>query len=211
MTTLFSFVILIISIIAHEVAHGYAADALGDPTPRLSGRLTINPLSHVDLTGSVLLPALLLITRSPIFFGWAKPVPYNPYNLRGHRYGEAAVAAAGSATNLAFALFFGLLVRYGADLGFDATMVTVAATITFMNLSLGLFNLVPFPSLDGFTVLRAVLPWRLSSSLMRIEEYIRRAGIISLILFLIVFSSLFAPVFFQFVVWLFTLLTGTAI
>ena len=99
-----SLVVLILSIIAHEVAHGYAADALGDPTARLAGRLTLNPLPHIDLMGSVIIPALLISTGSPILFGWAKPVPYNPYNLKNKRWGEALVAVAGSATNLLLAI-----------------------------------------------------------------------------------------------------------
>jgi len=87
MEAILSFIILIVSIIAHEVAHGYAANALGDPTARLSGRLTLNPIPHIDPVGSVLLPALLMFTHSPLFFGWAKPVPYNPYNLQNKRWG----------------------------------------------------------------------------------------------------------------------------
>ena len=153
-----SLVILILSIIAHEVAHGYAANSLGDPTARLAGRLTLNPLPHIDLMGSIVIPSLLVFTGSPIMFGWAKPVPYNPYNLRNQRWGEALVAVAGSATNILLAVIFGLLVRFGAALGFDATALSLAATIAFINLFLGLFNLIPFPPLDGFTVLRSILP-----------------------------------------------------
>ena len=206
-----SFLILILSIIVHEVAHGYAADALGDPTARLAGRLTLNPLPHIDLMGSIILPALLMTTHSPIFFGWAKPVPYNPYNLKNTRWGEALVAGAGSATNLTLALLFGLVVRYGSAAGLDATALSVAVLITFTNLFLGLFNLLPFPPLDGFTVLRSVLPWRFASGLNRLEQRIRTAGVLSLLLFLFIFSYVFAAPFFQFVVWLFGLITGTGI
>jgi len=207
---LLSLIVLILSIIAHEVAHGYMADSLGDPTARLSGRLTLNPLAHVDPVGSVLLPGLLIFTGSPILFGWAKPVPYNPYNLRNGRWGEALVALAGSATNILLALIFGLLVRESATLGLDAAMVAVAATIAFVNLFLGLFNLIPFPPLDGFTALKALLPWPLAARLERFADQLRSMGPLAIILFLLAFSYFFAGPFFNLVVWLFGLLTGGA-
>ena len=206
-----SLVILILSVVAHEVAHGYAANSLGDPTARLAGRLTLNPLPHIDLIGSIVIPALLVFTHSPIMFGWAKPVPYNPYNLRHQRWGEALVAVAGSATNILLAIIFGLIVRYGLIIGLDATAISIAATIAFINLFLGLFNLIPFPPLDGFTVLRAGLPWHLSSNLQRLEHKIRTAGVMSLVLFLIVFSYVFAMPFFNLVAWIFMLITGGSI
>ena len=206
-----SLVVLILSVIAHEVAHGYAANSLGDPTARLAGRLTLNPLPHIDLVGSIVLPALLVFTHSPILFGWAKPVPYNPYNLQAKRWGEMLVAIAGSATNILLAVVFGLIVRFSPMIGLDSTAVSFAATIAFINLFLGLFNLIPFPPLDGFTALRSALPWHLSSGLNRLEHQIRNAGVLSLILFLIVFSYVFATPFFNLVVWLFSLLTGSGV
>lgn len=210
MVTFLSFVILILSIIAHEVAHGYAADSLGDPTARLSGRLTMNPLPHIDLMGSIIIPALLVISSSPIFFGWAKPVPYNPFNLKNQRWGEAIVAIAGSATNILLAIIFGLLVRYGVGV-LPAPAISLAATIAFVNLFLGLFNLIPFPPLDGFTALRAALPWSLSSSLNRFEQQVRSASVLSLLLFLFVFSYFLSAPFFSLVVWVFGLITGAGI
>jgi Zn-dependent protease len=211
LAAILSLVILILSIIAHEVAHGYAADSLGDPTARLAGRLTLNPIPHIDLMGSIIIPALLIFTQSPILFGWAKPVPYNPYNLRDQRWGEAIVAVAGSATNLLLALIFGLIVRFGLSIGFTPSALSFAATIAFINLFLGLFNLIPFPPLDGFTALRAALPWHLASGLNRFEQRVRTAGPVALILFLLVFSYIFAGPFFAFVAWLFGLLTGSSI
>lgn len=210
MITLLSFVVLIVSIIVHEVAHGYAANSLGDPTARLSGRLTLNPLPHIDPMGSIIVPGLLMLSSSPIFFGWAKPVPYNPYNLKNQRWGEAFVAVAGSATNLLLALIFGLLVRFGADtLPFAA--LSLAATISFTNLFLGLFNLIPFPPLDGFTVLRSALPWNLASRFNRFEHKVRTMGILSLIVFLLAFSYIFAGPFSNFVIWLFGFITGSGV
>ncbi|MEK7101667.1 MAG: site-2 protease family protein [Patescibacteria group bacterium] len=211
MIAFLSLVVLILSIIVHEVAHGYAANSLGDPTARLAGRLTLNPLPHIDLMGSVIIPALLTFTGSPIMFGWAKPVPYNPYNLKNQRFGETFVAVAGSATNILLAIIFGLIVRFGPTLGFDATALYLAATIAFINLFLGLFNLIPFPPLDGFTVLRTVLPWHLASGLLRFEQQVQSAGMLSLILFLLFFSYIFAGPFFSLIVWLFSLLTGSGV
>lgn len=208
MTTFLTLVILILSVIAHEVAHGYAANSLGDPTARLAGRLTLNPIPHIDLVGSIIIPALLVLTGSPILFGWAKPVPYNPYNLKNHRWGEMLVALAGSATNILIAIIFGLVVRFGATLELSAAAVSLAATIAFINLFLGIFNLIPFPPLDGFTALRAALPWNLSSGLSHLEQRIRSAGVLSLIIFLLVFSFIFAGLFYSLVLWLFGLLIG---
>jgi len=211
MDTILSFVILVLSIIAHEVAHGYAANSLGDPTARLAGRLTFNPIPHIDLVGSILVPLLLAIGHSPIFFGWAKPVPYNPYNLRNRPWSEALVAVAGSATNIFIAIIFGLLVRFGSVIGLDTTSLLLASLIAFINLFLGLFNLIPFPPLDGFTVLRSILPWSLSSFSTQFEQRIRAMGIFSLILFLVVFSYLLAGPFYNFVLWLFGFIIGSGI
>jgi Zn-dependent protease len=201
------FVVLILSIIAHEVAHGYAADSLGDPTARLAGRLTLNPLPHVDLMGSIIIPGLLLFTHSSILFGWAKPVPYNPYNLK-QRFGETWVALAGSATNLFLAIVFGLIVRYGAMLGWGSDALALAAAISFINLFLGIFNLIPIPPLDGFTALRSALPWQFSRGLSQLEERMRSLGIFSLILFLVLFSYVLAEPFYHFVLFLFSLIVG---
>ena len=211
MTIFLSLVVLILSIIVHEVAHGYAANSLGDPTARLSGRLTLNPLPHIDIMGSVVIPALLIFTNSPILFGWAKPVPYNPYNLKNQRWGEMLVAIAGSATNVLLAIIFGLIVRFGGVAGFDATALSLAATIAFVNLFLGLFNLIPFPPLDGFTALRGALPWNLAAGLGRFENQVRATGTFSLIIFLLIFSYVFSGPFLSLVVWLFGLLTGSGI
>jgi Zn-dependent protease len=209
MTTLLAFIVLILSIIAHEVAHGYAADAQGDPTARLSGRLTLNPLPHIDPMGSIIIPALLMFSGSPILFGWARPVPYNPYNLSNKRWGETFVALAGSATNLLLALVFGLIVRFGAMLPEPA--LALAATIAFVNLFLGLFNLIPFPPLDGFVALRSALPWHLASRMNRFEAQMRSMGMLSLVLFLLIFSYLLSGPFFSLVVRLFSVITGQGI
>ena len=210
MSTALTLIILILSVIVHEVAHGYAANSLGDPTARLAGRLTLNPIPHIDLMGSIVIPLLLVISGSPMLFGWAKPVPYNPYNLKNRRWSEALVAIAGSATNIFLAIVFGLIVRFGSP-WLPATAISLAVLIAFINLFLGIFNLIPFPPLDGFTALRAALTWHSSVGLAHFEQRVRSLGMVSLILFLIVFSFVFAEPFFNFVYWLFGLITGGSI
>ena len=204
-----SFIVLIFSIIVHEVAHGYAANSLGDPTARHAGRLTLNPIPHIDPMGSVLIPGLLVLSGSPIFFGWAKPVPYNPHNLRG-RWGETAVALAGVATNLALALTFALIVRFGNG-SLPPEALAIGALVAFVNLFLGLFNLIPFPPLDGFTALRSALPWHLGQPLYRLEASLQGAGAFALIAFLLIFSYLLARPFSEIVIRIFSFLTGGAL
>lgn len=209
---IFGLVVLIFSIVLHEVAHGYMANWLGDPTARLAGRLTLNPVSHIDIVGSIILPALLLITHAPILIGYAKPVPYNPYNLRG-RYGEGMVAFAGPGTNILLAVFFGFLIRFsGAQLGPD--LISAFAIIVYINMLLALFNLLPVPPLDGSKVLSTLLGM-ISPSLERGYDTFRlnfeRLGIFSGVLIIMLFFYLLAPYFSVVLIKLFTLLTGASL
>jgi Zn-dependent protease len=206
MEPLFIVIVLILSVIAHEVAHGYAANALGDPTARLAGRLTLNPLPHIDLMGSIIVPALLVFSNAGVLFGWAKPVPYNPYNLRNKRWGEALVAVAGSATNILLAVIFAFIAR--ATAGTLPAAAAFAALICFVNLFLGLFNLIPFPPMDGYTVLRGILPFSYSHNLIMFENRIRALGSVGIILVLILFSFIFIGPFGLFVAYLAHLLSG---
>jgi Zn-dependent protease len=112
MIQVFQIIVLVFSAIAHEYMHGYVAYSLGDPTAKNAGRLTLNPLAHLEWFGSFFLPLIMIITQMPFVFGWAKPVPYNPYNLRDRKYGDAKVALAGPLTNFIIALFFGLFLRF---------------------------------------------------------------------------------------------------
>ena len=204
---IFTIVVLIFSIILHEVAHGYAAQALGDPTARLAGRLTLNPVSHIDPIGSILIPAILVFTNAGIMFGWAKPVPYNPYNLRNQRWGEAIVAGAGVATNLAIAVLFALIARGAVTQGLTE-FASLAAVVVLVNLSLGLFNLIPIPPIDGYTLLRGVLPYKASMAMGRFEDRMRAGGIFTLIIVLILLTQFFSTPFYRLVEYCYRVLVG---
>lgn len=197
METVLLLVIFLFSAILHEVSHGYMALALGDPTAKQAGRLTLNPISHLDVFGSLLLPFLLYMTGSRVLFGWAKPVPVDGRFLRGGRYGMLKVALAGPASNIALALAFGALTRAGL---FSGAMADVMATIVYINLMLALFNLVPIPPLDGSHILFAFLP----ASFDSLKIFLSRYGFFLLLIFL--FSGLHAlsPV----ISFLFGVLTG---
>jgi len=206
---LFTVILLIFSIILHEIAHGYAAFALGDPTAKNAGRLTLNPLPHIDLVGSVLIPAFLVLTSAGFLFGWAKPVPYNPLNLRNQRFGEGLVAIAGPAMNIAIAIIFSLVIRFGSAL--PDTFIALAALVVLINLFLGLFNLIPIPPLDGYTVLRSVLPYKFALMFRNFERKVQSFGILSLFLFIFLFISVLSGPFFALVQQIFILFTGTTI
>jgi len=188
MLLLVSIVILIFSIILHEVAHGYVADWLGDPTARYSGRLTLNPLPHIDPFGSIILPGLVILTHSPFLIGWAKPVPYNPYNLKNRRWGEALVAGAGPFTNIVLALLFGQLVHFAGALNLSPDALSLSATAVYANLLLAVYNLIPIPPLDGSKVLKALLPYEGRMAFSRFEQgayALGAAGLIIVSLFII--------------------------
>lgn len=183
-------VVLILSIVLHEVAHGYAANWLGDPTARLAGRLTANPLPHIDPIGSVVVPAMLFLSGSGFLMGWAKPVPYNPYNLRNQRWGEAFVAFAGPGTNFLLAIIFAILVRLAIPLELSPSFVDLASYVVYINVLLGLFNLIPFPPLDGSKVIEAFLPLRLRMQYRELSMKIDRMGIIASIALIFVFMTI---------------------
>ncbi len=151
---LFLYAVIILSAIFHEYAHAYAAYRMGDPTAKNMGRLTLNPLAHMDPIGTVMLPLFLLFFVGG-FIGYAKPVPYNPYNLRDAKYGSAKVAVAGPLSNFFIALIFALVVRF-----FDLTgFLSIAFSwIVYINIFLGLFNLIPIPPLDGSKILSIFFP-----------------------------------------------------
>jgi Zn-dependent protease len=203
---IFYVAILIMSVVIHEVAHGYMAYRLGDETARLQGRLTLNPISHLDIFGSLLLPLLLVLSNAGFVVGWAKPVPYNPNNLRG-RNSVMFVAIAGILANIGLAIIFGLLIRIfsatGISFGDTQTMISfykISSSIVLVNIVLALFNLIPIPPLDGSKVLFGLLPQKYS----KFETVLEQWGMFILLFFIIFIWQYLSP--FIFIV--FNLLTG---
>jgi len=204
-------IVLIMSAIVHEVSHGVAALWLGDPTAKYAGRLTLNPLKHLDPWGSFLMPVfLLLLSGGRFFFAAAKPVPYNPYNLRDQKYGPALVGAAGPLSNIIIALVFGIFLRIFMVSGLVPTgdavtlignifsgnsllgsglsgIAILSIMIIYINILLAFFNLVPIPPLDGSKLLFAVLPIREETKL-----YLEQYGLIFIIPVIILLSG---PIF----------------
>jgi Zn-dependent protease len=185
--TIFSLIVLLFSVIIHELAHGYVANSLGDPTAKYQGRLTLNPLPHLDMFGSVLLPLLLFIAQSPVLVGWAKPVPVNPYNFTDQKWGALKVSLAGPATNLALAVVFGLLMRF-LPVAFFITMpgmLIIFSFIVHINIMLAIFNLVPIPPLDGHWILFKFIPYQFEN----VKVFLNQYGMF-LLVFLIFFGGL---------------------
>jgi Zn-dependent protease len=201
---LFPLAILLLSVVTHEVSHGLMANYLGDPTAKYAGRLSLNPLRHLDPIGSVLVPGFLILTGLPVF-GWAKPVPINPYNFRDQKYGSAKVAIAGSGANLFLATIFGFFsrllpleetIKAGittafferqtevlSDLlqtSFIAPIFLIFSLIVFTNILLAIFNLIPIPPLDGSHILFTFLPYSMEHLKITLSQY----GFFILILFI---------------------------
>jgi len=194
MSLIFYFLVLVFSVIIHEVAHGYAAKIQGDDTAEVMGRLTINPIPHIDPFGSVILPLFLIIisslTGGSLFlFGWAKPVPYNPLKLKDLRWGQFWVAIAGAAANFCLAILFALLVRFGIGAGGPVSLV-MFPTIILTNLMLGVFNLMPVPPLDGSKVLAGLLGERWAGA----ERFLMSNSLVVLLVFMMFGSYLIMPI-----------------
>ncbi len=230
MEIIFLLTILIFSIIIHEVAHGSVADSLGDPTARYAGRLTLNPLRHLDFMGSFIVPLICIIFPTRFIFGWAKPVPVNPYNFKDQKYGSLKVAAAGPGSNLIVASFFGIIARFIplsyegkasvfqsflrylsefrmpealAESGFWGLAFFLFLVIIFINVLLAIFNLMPIPPLDGSHILFTFFP----KIEYKFKEIYPRLGIAAIpLIFLAIYLLL--PIVFQLVFILFRLIAG---
>jgi Zn-dependent protease len=168
-------VVLLFSVIVHEVAHGYVALLNGDPTAKMLGRITLNPVPHIDPIGTILLPLLLLLSHAGILFGWARPVPVNPLNYRNYRWGEITVSAAGALSNLALAVGFALLLRLGVG---NQGLMKLAFFGVSINIFLALFNLIPIPPLDGSHILSILLPREWA----RLYHYLDPVGFVLILL-----------------------------
>ena len=173
LTLLIGFPILIYSIILHEIAHGFVADRLGDPTARLSKRLTLNPIPHIDPIMSLLIPLIMLISTGGQFaFGAAKPVPVDPYNLREGRKDMAIIAVSGPLTNILIGIVLAVIFNLLPLLGITNFLVLqIIVQTIYLNFFLAALNLIPIPPLDGSRILAAILPKELSQILDSIESF----------------------------------------
>lgn len=197
--SLFFYAVIITSAVFHEYAHGWVAYRLGDSTAKDAGRLTLNPLAHIDIVGTVLVPLFMILTAG-IFIGWAKPVPYNPNNLKDKKYGTLKVGIAGPTANLLIATILGLFLRFAALPLAESGVISVVflkllAFIVYINIFLALFNFIPFPPLDGSKVFESLFP--------RQWQYFTRLGFFGMF-FALVIAFLFLPPIANFIFWLIT-------
>lgn len=202
---IFYVLVLIFSVIVHEVAHGFVALHFGDQTAKNAGRLTLNPLRHLDPFGSVLLPILLAVSHLPVF-GWAKPVPYDPRNLRHPKKESGLIALAGPLTNLFVAAVFAMLVRIaGATTALAGypQLLLLLDVVVWVNLALTFFNLIPIPPLDGSGVLFSLLP----PSAREIERFMQRYGMYVLLVIIFFGIDFLSPV----IGWAHQLLVGSVL
>ncbi|OGN02122.1 MAG: hypothetical protein A2655_00155 [Candidatus Yanofskybacteria bacterium RIFCSPHIGHO2_01_FULL_43_42] len=197
--TVFWIVALLYSVVIHEVSHGAVAYSLGDPTAKNLGRLTLNPLKHLDMFGSVMLP-LISFFLGGFIFGYAKPVPYNPLNLSDRKYGPAKVAIAGPASNIFLAVLFGITLRFLPDIFSSSLVPELLGIVVMLNLFLAVFNLFPIPPLDGHWLLLTFLPARFTE----VRTFLYKYGLLLLFVFLFFIFPLLMPLLRG----LFRLLTG---
>ncbi|MDO8495923.1 MAG: site-2 protease family protein [bacterium] len=198
----FYIVVILYSVTIHEVSHGLMANSLGDSTAKNLGRLSLNPLKHLDPFGSVLLPFFLYITTG-FAFGYAKPVPYNPNNLNDKKYGPVKVAIAGPLSNLVLALLFGFSLRFMPDVFSTSLVPELFSRIVIMNLVLAVFNMFPVPPLDGHWLLMTFLPSRFNA----LKVYMYKNSFFIFPIFLIIFMFYVSPLIY----WLFRLITGVGL
>lgn len=191
------FVAIIIAITFHEFSHAWASYMLGDPTSKNLGRLTLNPLKHLDLIGTLLLVF--------VGFGWGKPVPFNPYNLKNQKWGPALVSVAGPVMNITLALVFGIglkLIVVYSNLPMTNGLIQLLNAIVIINIILAVFNLIPVPPLDGSKILYAILPQRFSGAVVTLEKW----GPFVLIFMVIFAGTLFGALFSVIVNWVYGLI-----
>jgi Zn-dependent protease len=217
---IFYVIVLIISIVIHEFSHGYSAYLLGDDTARHQGRLTLNPLKHLDPFGSVILPLLLIISNTGFVIGWAKPVPYNPANLKKGKWSNVIVAFSGIAANLLMAIIFGIMVNLAPIFGLPEytynfylslfqnihlmhPFYAISTFIILLNLILALFNIIPIPPLDGSKILFSFIP----PQFRYIENFLEKCGMFVLLFFIIFLWKYVSPLIYI----AFSFLTGMSL
>lgn len=207
MKTIFIILVIIFSAVIHEFLHGFVANKLGDNTAKLLGRLTLNPIKHLDLFGSIILPLLLSLIPGGIIFGWAKPVPYNPLNLKNPEKGAAQIAAAGPLGNLLIAFIIGLIVRLFnlfPPSSFLLNLNSLLLIIVYINITLAIFNLMPIPPLDGSKVIKYFIPGKFYKFKFLFSDQ-NPMGIIAIMVFIFWGFSLIYPL----IRFIFKVFTGT--
>ncbi len=195
-STIFSIIVLIMSVVVHEYAHGFVANSLGDPTAKLQGRLTLNPLKHLEWFGSFIVP--LITSMVGLGFGWAKPVIINPYNFKNPKRDELLVALAGPLSNFILAGFFAFVIRLllggyfpvSFVLGtFGQGLISIFSIIVLVNITLAIFNLIPVPPLDGSKVLFSLIP----AGSSQIRANIERFSFVYIVLVILVIWPIMRP------------------
>lgn len=185
---IFQLIVLLYSVILHEIAHGWAALKFGDHTAEYMGRLTLNPIPHLDMFGSILLPAMLYFGGSPFLFGWAKPVPVSESNLKPYKLGSFAVSVAGVATNFLLAVFFVVF----AKVSDSDTISTLCYIGALTNFALAIFNLIPIPPADGYRILENIFPYSLRRS---VDSFFARYGAFAMVLSIPISIIIFRQIF----------------
>lgn len=185
------------SVVIHELSHGYAAELLGDPTPRLQGRLTLNPFKHLDLYGSLIVPIITSLAGFP--FGWAKPVEWNPYNVKNRRWGEFLISIAGPGSNILVALVFGFIIRFYMD-SLPMSFIQLTSYVVIVNIVLAVFNFIPLPPLDGSKILFSILP----ADMYKVREVLEKYSMVFFIILVVFLWKFIEPV----VPYVFQLVTG---
>lgn len=194
-------VIVVIALTVHEFCHAWASHMLGDVTAKHSGRLTLNPLAHIDPFSTLLLPVALILLGSPVVFGAAKPVPFNPYAVRYGKWGAALVALAGPFSNLFMAVFIGLYMRF---LNIPTSAEIFLLQFMFVNLAFFVFNMIPIPPLDGSRLLYALVPNSMQAIMDNIEKY----GIYVVMIFLLISYKFISPLILNSVTSLASIILG---
>jgi Zn-dependent protease len=185
---IFQIIVIIYSIILHEIAHGYAAYLFGDKTAYYNNRLTLNPVPHIDIVGSIIVPAFLIMSQSSIFMGWAKPVPVAEHNLNPYKLGSFCVSFAGVFVNFLLAVVFTII---GSQLGGE-TLKNLCAIVAITNLGLAVFNLIPVPPADGYRIISLFLPWDVKR---KIEGFIHQNFIVTIVIAILVATQIFRVIF----------------